>query len=103
VDKAEMDSRYPGLYEKLGAVPDRELAKEYGLSGPAVKKHRDAHGIPPCGGRRLPTECEWEELLRLNGPIVVSADRRSVSVGGTSARGRTLRQAVATLLRGADR
>lgn len=97
--RADVEKRYPGLYERLGTVPDAKLAAEYGLTGPGVKRIRDALGIGPCGERTAPTDREWKALCSLKGEIVISPSRKAVTVGGTTVRGRTLRQAVQAVLK----
>jgi hypothetical protein len=99
--RAEMEKKYPGLYARLGTVPDAEIAEAHGISAPRVCHFRQEHGIPAAGQRRLPSEEEWARLLALKGEVVVGADRRSVTVGGNTVKGRTLRQAVLLALRGA--
>lgn len=43
----EINSKHPGLLAKLGEVPDRELARQFGLSPSAVRKARSIRGIAP--------------------------------------------------------
>jgi hypothetical protein len=99
--RAEMDKRYPGLFERLGTVTDAVLAKEYKISAVRVCHLRAEHLIAPAGQRKCPSEAEWAELLKLKGEITIGADRRSVTLGGVTVRGRTLRQAVMLAIKGA--
>ena len=100
--RVEMDKRYPGLFDRLGTVTDALLAAEFKLSAPRICHFRAEHGIPPAGQRPLPSECEWARLLALKGEITVGSDRRSITRGGCTVKGRTLRHAVLHVLRDAE-
>ena len=43
-------SKYPGLRERLGTVPDSMLAEEYGLSRERIRQFRLIDEIPSCRG-----------------------------------------------------
>ncbi len=101
MNRAEMEKRYPGLFERLGTVTDAALAREYKLSAPRICHFRTEHDIAPAGQRKCPSEAEWAELMSLKGEITIGADRRTISVGGNTIRGRTLRQAVMLAIKGA--
>jgi len=99
--RAEMEKRYPGLFDRLGTVTDAVLAREYKLSAPRICHFRTEHDIAPAGQRKQPSEDEWSELLALKGEITLGSDRRSITLGGVTVKGRTLRQAVLLAIKSA--
>ena len=53
-----IDSKFPGLRERLGTAPDTVLAKEFGMSPSAMGAYRRDFGVPMFGVNTLTAEAE---------------------------------------------